>query len=260
MKFTKQSFEKLGNLRFQSKIILISVILMIVLVGCKQSEELGEFERQREEIIGPESVSEYEERAPSVPEEGEGGEAVIIEAAPVLGERLAAIVDKSDRVDSMEYSYATSLYNSHFYVMGDKIKQVFTTKQKSTEYVSYDTVYSDASAKTIIAYCEGDECHDDELDIAVAVDYDDFVTETPLDVVNSMTYGSVKETQMLENKECAIVERELDDGTLERMWVWTYAGIPLKREFYDDDDVRINRISYLGLNINDLTESDVTRS
>lgn len=243
------------------RIIILAIILTIVLVGCKPTEDGtgATIENDEVVVIGPSDVEEYEARPPSTPETTEDeGETVVIEEK-MLGEKLKALVAKSDKVKSMEYLYGENLEGSHVYVVGTKMKQVFGSKITENNMDYFDVVYLDTVAKTAKAYCEGLRCSVDEKDVAFDVDYDNYITETPLDAINSITYGTVKETQMFENRESAIVERELDDGTIERMWVWTYAGIPLKREFLVDGK-RVKRIEYLGLNINDLEESDVTRS
>jgi len=231
-----------------NKIIFVLAILVILLIGC--SEE-GTYEREKTETSGP-NVNEYDQADGEVDD-------IAKKAYNDMSEELNDLISKSDNIGSMQYAYDKFVLKGEnifieFYVKGGKIKQVHSLR--SGEYVDgtrYDTVYIDVSVKIVEAYCEDEEkCgYTDQI----SVNYDDFIIDTPLDLLNSIEYGEIVGSEIFDNKNCILVDSA--DG--KRIWIWDYNGIPIKYAVYNSDDEVIEKVEYLSMVVNQLKDRDVVK-
>jgi len=140
----------------------------------------------------------------------------------------------------------------------------FLMKQKefkeSDDYVpgkQIDTVYLDTFKRTIKAYCEEEYCNDPNE--ALDTNYEDFVIVTPLDELalikdNAQVIGSEK----IDGKESSIIQYRNDRGEDVRLTLWTFYGIPLKKELLING-VSQTQILYQNLEVNTLSSSDVQK-
>ncbi|MBD3249129.1 hypothetical protein GF336_03725 [Candidatus Woesearchaeota archaeon] len=232
------------------KILFIVAILSLVLAGCGQPEESMEIDASADQ---PPEITEKDEGTADVP----GYESGVSKSK--LSEDVQKLADKSEKIDSIEYGYQDGPFYTHVYLKDDKMKQdSFQTPDEYTAGEKYDTAYLDISEKTVEVYCEEkDDCDVEEPD--VNVDYSEFVTETPFDVLEDIK-GSAKitGTAIVYNKECKIVEYKDDLGRDFMVWIWGYNGIPLKYEIWKDDE-KLKRIEFKGVVVNQVKDEDVLR-
>ncbi len=231
------------------KKILIIMVLLLFLVGCKTQEQQDGAADAESKVVGPTNIDIYE-----VPQERQSG---VVIKQKTLADWTDELTKKADKIESLEYSY-DGVYDAHIYVKGNKMKQVFDPQRTEDRVQFYNAVYMDADEKTAVGYCEGESCDYDEKKVVVSLEYDDFVAETPVNVINSIIKGAVQGKQMFDNKEVVVIERGLENGMTETIWVWIYYGIPLKTE-KSIGGQRISRTTYLGMIVNGVKENDVVR-
>ncbi len=231
-------------------ILIVIAVLSLVLSGCAGQEEGMDIDAS---IDQPPEVKEKDEGTADVPDYDGGSESK-------LSEDIQKLVDKSEKVDSMEYGYQDKNYFTRVYFKGDKMKQdSFPMPDNYKADERYDTAYIDLSENTVEVYCEEkSKCDIEKPDIEVS--YSSFVTETPFDVLEDIK-GSAKisGTVMFDKKESNIVEYEDDSGKTVKVWVWDYRGIPLKYEIWKDDE-KIKRVEFRNMVINQVKDEDVVSS
>jgi len=237
-----------------NKISLILIIICFLLIGCKASEELinGETAEEREST-GP-KIEIYEQLNKVTDKMVKKAESELLE----MSRELLEIIAKADNVESMEYSYSRYIPNQagyfmHVYVRGNKIKQVHPMDMGTYTPgdIKYDTVYLDIAKKTAEVYCEDPEYCED-TDALIDVDYEDFVTETPLSLLRSIKYAEIKNSVIFDKKEATIIEFNNKEGNEQNVWLWNHWGVPLKYEIYDSSGNIIEKVAYRGLVVNRL--------
>ena len=227
------------------RLLILFLILSILLVGCAKVDKSVE----ENEVGSPTGPSSVKEESKGVDE--------ISKPKITISKELKDLIDKADSVKSLIYTYSHANQGMKVYVKDNKMKQVFVIR--SGTYAAgtrYDTVYLDLDKKTVVAYCEEpDDCDEEEINTQISVDYDDFITETPFDVLESVKYGEITGTYRIDGKDTAIVETE-ENGYTKKVWIWTYKGIPVKYEIWDNSE-RIKRVDYENMIVNDVSNSDL---
>jgi uncharacterized protein YneR/predicted small secreted protein len=226
------------------KIIIISIlILCLVLASC---EDVERSDGKRDVKTGLSDVDEESKGAGTIP----------ARTAQLSGE-LKELMDKAKTVESLKYYYQSNdNVNFWVYVKGNKIKQEFSFEMIDNE--NYDTVYLDTDKKTAVVYCEDDNtfyCEDHTLHLEV--NYNDYITKTPFDILELIRSGDVKSGTLLDGKETVIYETKTKEGYDMKIWLWTYKGIPVKYELYDGNE-KIKWVNYQTLSVNDVSSSDLS--
>ncbi|MBD3354458.1 hypothetical protein GF361_00555 [Candidatus Woesearchaeota archaeon] len=234
------------------KIIFLFLVLAILISGCSGTTE-DSYVKPKADLEEP-SVNEVD--LPSG-ETGDYDDSNL--EGPELSSEIKELLDKIDKVDSLEYSYSVFVkgepgYYSHVYVKDNRMKQEIdlgsgTFKEK--EY--YDTVYFDLAKKTADAYCEEKDC--DDRNMIIDVNYNDFYVESPFDVAENLKVGKLIGNAMHENKEVDIVEYGIDGKTV-RVYIWVYRGLPLKYEVREDDEL-IKKVEFKSPVINDVDDEEL---
>jgi hypothetical protein len=236
-------------------ILILFVISVLLLSGCSQGTTTP-----YQKPVAPPSSPEVKQTALPAGEVTEPASAPAKDL-PELSSEIQGIIDKAATVTSMDYAHSvweknTEGFFAHTYLKGDKMKQLIElgsgTFPAGIEY--YDTVYINLAEESVIAYCEDDSCEDRNLPISVELS--DFVTETPLDVLDDITYGTKVGSAMYDNREVAIVQYERDDGKTVKVYIWTYKGLPLKYEVYDGEE-KVKSVEYKSLVYNGVKDIDL---
>jgi len=220
-----------------AKKILI-LFLCLLLIGCAAEQPVTEQEKKT--------------TTPSV-------EVEEVEETPEMSQELMNLIAKSDKVESMDYSFSKVVESEpaiymHVYVKGNKMKQEFP-KESGVVQRKYTVVYLDISEKTAYAYCKEEWC--DNKEASVPVSYGDFIKETPLSLLKSIDYAEIVGSEYYDKNEATIIQLTNDQGNIEKIWVWEYRGIPLKYEVYDSAGEVIEKVEYKGMVVNQLKDSDV---
>jgi len=231
------------------KLLLILFVAVLLVSGCAK-------ETTYQKPAAP--VSEPAVKQTTLPAEKE----TIKEAGmqgPVLPDDVKAIMAKADSVTSIDYSHSEWVkgeagYYAHIYAKGDKMKHVIELGSgKFAKGTYYDTAYFDLAAKSVIAYCEEDTC--DDRNAPIPVDFSDFTTETPFDVLKKVKYGAKAGTEMVDERETTIVQYD-EDGKTIKVWLWDYKGLPLKYEVYSGDE-KVKSIEYKTLVYNQVKDDEL---
>ena len=229
----------------KKNILILILVLCFILTSCTVPEQ--PVDEKEGAATGPSSVKE----------ESKGADEVT-RPKVTISKELKELIDKANSVESLKYAYSSGNDYVVVYVRGNKMKQVFSLAGGTYEPgTRYDTVYLDTSKKTAAAYCEDiDDCDEDEIDKPLSVNYNDFITETPLDVINSITNGEIKEGTFIDKKETVIIETETNIGYDKKIWIWTYTSIPIRYELWKDNE-KIKRVDYVNLIVNSVSYSDL---
>ena len=178
-------------------------------------------------------------------------------AAPELSQDIKDILAKTSKVKSFSYIYSENLAGttgtSTYSVLGGKLKISFGPKQTYNNFNYYD-IYIDRLNKLEYLVCANElECKGKK---ALNVTYGTFGKETPLDAANKIDNGQITERTQIDNKNTAIIFYKNAQGMDEKVWVWDFYGMPLKRE------IQVNgqklTIFYDNLVINLVEDADVT--
>ncbi|MBW2981272.1 hypothetical protein KY343_00185 [Candidatus Woesearchaeota archaeon] len=222
-------------------ILVLIIILCLFLTSCADEQPVEEDEK--ETVTGPSTVKEESKAIEEIP----------IKAS--MSTELKELIEKANTVESLKYFYQSSEGgNMDVYVMGTKMKQEFDPH--FIEGVYYDTYYIDLSKKTVAGYCESDStfyCEDPS--VTVTRDFNDFITETPFDILKLITSGDVKPGTMIDGRSTVIAEIETEEGIM-KIWLWDYKGIPIRYEIWDNDE-KIRWVDYKNLAINVVKSSEL---
>lgn len=223
-------------------ILILILVLCLFLTSCAVEQPIED--SKREVVTGPSSVKE----------ESKGIEEIPIRAS--MSAELKELIEKANTVESVKYFYQSiEGGNMDVYVKGYKMKQVFNPILIDNNY--YDTFYIDLSKKTVIGYCEADNifyCEDPSL--SITRNYDDYITETPFDILKLITSGDVKPGTMIDGRETVIAEVKTKEGYDMKIWLWTYKGIPIRYEVWDGNE-KIRWVDFKNLAINTVKSVDL---
>ncbi len=220
--------------------ILVLIGLVISVVGCETAPP----QTTPGDTTGP-AAEEPPEEVPDVP-------------APVevkLSQEIKDTLAKSDSVNYFQYVYQStesSRYTSKHYAKGDKLRIHYDSFQKDGDFVYYD-IYLDKSKG--LAYLVCDDTVDCKGKKAKEVMFDSFNMETPLEIIAYIDNGEKVEDSEWDSKKAIVVSYVNKDEKSEKIWLWTYRGMPLKREISSGDSKIV--ITYNSLVVNPPQETPV---
>lgn len=271
------------------KVFFTVLIIIVILMGCQGSVEepsdTGENTEPQQAIVvdtpeptqetivaEPEPVSEPSAPTPApavetppAPPAVEPEPPVVETKAPikVTDSKLQSLLEKQEKVNSYSFYYSTSenwnLIRDQYLIKGDIVKvKLFEVNQWDKDY--FDSVYLNMKTKTAKAFCENrdqDRCKDKDREFAV--NYEDFIIVTPLEWLNSITPDAeIVSSESFDERMSAVVEYKRDDGTMVRIWVDKFAGIPVRILVYMDEVENVlEQYSFRDLTINTLTRKDM---
>lgn len=144
-----------------------------------------------------------------------------------------------------------------YWVYNDKIRIDLPMYDKYKGF-QYTRVYLDLKEKTATGYCHTITwC--DRPESSFEFDYEDYVNwipTTPLDKLEEIDNGEVVETVSVDRKESKGVRYINAQGKEEKIWLWTYYGVPLKYTV-ENDEGELVTYEYRDLVVNTLSKSDV---
>ena len=217
------------------KVLFGIFMILLLVVGCSKPAE-----KQTQPEVKPEQPS-----GESVQPEVQKSE---------LSQELKDILAKNANIKNFEYIYSENLADTSTYsVLGDKIKIAYGSRQMFNNFVYY-TIYIDGAAKKEYLVCDvAEECKGVK---ALEITYGTFGKESPLEVIRRLDNGEITERTQIDNKNTVVVAYTNSDGDAERIWIWDFRGMPLKREM-NKAGVKTT-IAYDKMVINSLSEQDVT--
>ncbi|MEE9525687.1 MAG: hypothetical protein V3V78_03735 [Candidatus Woesearchaeota archaeon] len=233
------------------KILFTLLVIVILVSGCGGNGEVVSDSKTgvsvNEKDLGTESRKSY-----STPKS----------TGATLTSEINTLLAKSDSVSSVEYSHREFVlgepgYNAEVWAKGNKQRHEISRQAGFAKGVRYDTIFFDLAKEEAIGYCTDEKTCEDKLDAATPLEFDDYTTETPLNLVDQITVGSKIGSSMYDDREVIIIEYE-QGGNQVRVYVWDYKGLPLKYEVRDGEEL-IRKVEYLGLVINGVKDSDVER-
>jgi hypothetical protein len=149
---------------------------------------------------------------------------------PALSQEITDVLAKSTKVSSYQYvfqSSETSKYTAKHYVKGDKLRIHYDSIQLYNSF-SYFDIYIDKTKG--LAYLVCDDVVACKGAKGKEVMYNEFNMETPLEVVSHIDNGVKVEDTEWDSKKTIVVSYVNEDGNDEKIWLWTYRGLPVKRE------------------------------
>lgn len=218
------------------KVLFAFLFIGFFVAGCAQPEVEPEVEPE------PEPEPEVEVQPEPEPE-------------PEMSDELKEILANNEKVTSFEYRYSgPGEKQITYHVKGNLMRGSYASKREYEKFIYY-RIYLNLKDETAYLVCDDiDEC---KVKKALTANYDEFAPpDTPLDVVRKIQYAEITERTQLDNKNTAVVSYVNEDGNQEKMWIWEYWGMPLKREVSVGGTK--DTYEYDGLVINSVTDGDVT--
>lgn len=204
--------------------IFMLAVLLVFAAGCSENAPEPENNLQGGNSE-PEEAAEEESAEQEVP-------------APIetqLSQEITDILAKSEGISSFEYIYQqsdTAIYTANHYVLGDKMRIEYRSRQDYEGFMYYD-IYIDKAEETAYLVC-GDKTQCKGIK-GKEVDFDEFNMETPIEVIPYIDNGEEIGVANVDGKATIIVNYYNKDGNSEKIWLWTYRGMPLKREITKGD-------------------------
>lgn len=197
------------------KIACVILLIGIMLVGCATTKEVESVEPEPQAVVEPEVVEEPEPETVPEPEE------------PEMSDELVELLGKHTKVTKYSYTYKEGTDAFPVEVDGSRQKITYGSMKQHGSFEYYD-IYLDSEKRTAFLVC-GD-MKDCKGRFAMEVDYSDFEIFTPFEAVARVNNGEITEHTQLQNRNSAVISYINEQKNLERMWVWEYWGMPMKRE------------------------------
>lgn len=240
------------------KLLVVLLVLAVVLTACKPAQQESSTTTDTESETGPSSVKVYEQDTSD-----EDVDIAPAEPAQENDPAVQNLIDKADTVSSVEYfvsKYVEGGVNkfAHVYLKGNKMKQKLELRSGTYEPGEfYDTVYIDLSSRTAVTYCEEyDRCIRDPNE-EWSANFDDYLVETPFDVLDTIKSGKKTGTAIFDKKEVMTVE-DTYQGRRRIVYLWTYKGLPLRYDIMNaaggDEEIRVE---YKGMVVNGVKDSEL---
>ncbi|MFH0701740.1 MAG: hypothetical protein V2A62_04855 [Candidatus Woesearchaeota archaeon] len=153
---------------------------------------------------------------------------------------------KSSNIKNYHYYYISNYRNPNglyiednsykVYVYNTKVKKEYSQTQFLNKRFSYNEVYLDNVKHTAYGTCtlKGISCDEMEGKYLILNYFEELVKITPLDLVEKLdrTAKSLSSEELFDNREATLIVSKLPDGTLEKLWVDNFYGLPIKRIVY----------------------------
>jgi len=165
-------------------------------------------------------------------------EPVETEPAPAkieLTQDVKDILAKNAKITSYEYIFQTTesaKFTAQHYVKGDKLRISYTSLQRFNNFAYYDIYLDKATGLAYIVCGKLPEC---KTINGKEVMFDQFNVETALEAAKYIDNGQKIEDTEWDNKKAIVVSYINKDSDDEKVWLWTYRGLPLKREITRGD-------------------------
>lgn len=180
-----------------------------------------------------------------------------------ISPELQTLLDTANKkVPVPNYKYTLKVPKTavvyHYVVYDDKVR-IDLDDEVIYKGFKYDQVYMDLAGKTAKGYCRTTgECglpgYKFEFENA---DYLKLVPILPHDKLAELDNGEVFETVSVGSKESLGVKYINMKGEQEKIWIWTYYGMPVKYSFMNADGEE-EVYEYSNLVVGSVRESDVT--
>lgn len=246
-------------------IAFLMIISLFLVIGCSSdnsSESISEPVLDNVEVM----ENDVEDtKTPSVVEPEE-----VVDETISVDPTVSKLADKAASVKSIYYEYnefkaGSTGYFAYVWLKDDLMKQEFP--KRSGVYSAnekFDTAYIDLANKDAIAFCEkASNCETDELGQEVSVSYNQFIVETPFDVLEDAKAGKVVRNEMKENRDTKVVEIDMGENTVKTIWIETYKGLPIYYEIVKEKSggslEKLRSVTFANLNYNAVSESEVSK-
>jgi len=222
-------------------ILALITVAALLAAGCGQPAELNS--PSTEEQITEPVDSVEESPIPVGPENTE------------LPTEIAELIAKSEGVTSYEYTYKTSentQESSNQYVKGDKLRIKYGAMRSYNKFSYYDVYVDKANGLAYLVCQDTVACKGKK---GKEVMYAEFNVDTPLEVLTGVDNGVKVDETEVGNKKAMTVSYTNPEGDSEKIWLWTFKGMPLKREIIRGDQKIV--INYDNMVVSPQTETSV---
>lgn len=183
-------------------------------------------------------------------------------AKPELPKDLSELIETATtKVTKPNFRYTfkgakgQDVYTYHVY--GDKVR-IDLPMYSTYKGFQFTRVYLDLTEKTAEGYCHT-QTWCDVPGTQFDFDYEDYlgwVPTTPLDKLHEIDNGEVVETVNVDRKESKGVRYINSKGIEEKIWIWTYYGMPIKYSYDNEKGEKIT-FEFRDLVVNSLSKADV---
>lgn len=187
----------------------------------------------------------------SVCESGETEQSCPSDCKQQLSKEIQDTIANSNKIKSYKYDFSNSTLSLVFTIKGSLTKINYLEPQYYGNF-QYDAALLDDSKKTAKIYCEKYCTPNGVMDWS----YEFFKKETPLEAIKTIKGAKILRYENLEgDKSTTLLEIAGDDGK-EMMWVWTFYGVPIYREFYDAKNQKTGYVRYQSMRVNSVSDSE----
>jgi hypothetical protein len=173
---------------------------------------------------------------------------------------VQALIDKTNTYDNYEFSYTQPKQEYSISVMINGKRMKYRLKDHVEQYQLkefYDTVVLNKEQETAYQYCASlSKCEEDNRKFIRQVDYEKMKMVTLQDVMNSLVKAKIVGEELMYNKNSEVVEYTDTSGKTGKIWIDSYFGVPLKKE-YEIDGEKQSELFY-GFSKGGITEDMVT--
>lgn len=169
------------------------------------------------------------------------------------GPEFIQLIKNTELIKNYGYDYDLGTQVIRIFIRGSDAK-IYYKSLRSYNGFAYDNLLRYGSNQTAIIYCF-ESC---TRTTAKAVSIEDFpVPQTPLDLIKSLKSVKVVGTPNVEGKASMILESPLPDGSIRRITVWKFYGIPLVEEVWNADKTElINRTRFSNMQVNTISKDE----
>ena len=194
--------------------------------------------------------------------------------APTFSSEVTALLKKGASTTNYQYSFQGSVRNNNenyeqttvpnIYIKDNLQKKSWVNPQKYERNLNYDNIYLESVQSTATAICaslsalscEGLENKAFKVEFAPqeVVYLHKLVTNLPADT-------KVVGEEVLNSRNCLILEYAINSEKKERLSIDKYYGLPLQRVLYvieNEEQINLEKDSYKIISVNTVKTSDVT--
>ncbi len=268
---------KRGRLPIQLSFLLVFSLVLIIVAGCVPERKTAPSPVSTKNIskIGPvcpaicndndacttdvcNEQTDYECRSvPIAPccgnslcETGETDSSCPLDCKPQLSKEIQEMIASNSKIKSYKYDYSDPTISLTFSIKGNLTKISYLEPYYYGSF-QYDTALLDDAKKTAKIYCSKYCTPNGVMDWS----YDFFKKETPLESIKAVKSAKILRYENLESdKSTTVIEVSRGTGK-EIMWLWTFYGVPIYREFYDGNN-KTGYIRYQSMRVNTVSDDE----
>ncbi|MBI4983740.1 hypothetical protein HZC32_03790 [Candidatus Woesearchaeota archaeon] len=179
---------------------------------------------------------------------------------PIYHPLIKGLLDKSKAIHNYKYTFKSVSLNKNGILVEDdsydalikynKVKIVHPDQLPLRDDIFYDVAYLNTDTKEAWAVCSVPNvmCRG-EWKKAYKIDYNyEKWGPTPLDLIENLDpRATVRGQRLFENRQTTVVESKNADGTIQRLYIDNYYGLPLRQFIFklSDDNEEITQVEHI---------------